>query len=148
MCPCERRCAHAIQARVPVNQQMHINARSNPLRESSASIQEGTTSRFFTPTTLVNRKLLSSNWGIAARPPFVEGEIRHLLEGARANLVQSGYSLSMWPFATQHNAVATNILPQLSGNDSPWHLRFNQTFDEVKIPFGAKILFWNNADIQ
>ena len=46
---------------------------------------------------------------------FVEREIRHLLEGARANLVQSGFPLSMWPFANQHNAVATNILPQLNG---------------------------------
>ena len=75
---------------------------------------------------------------------FVEREIRHLLEGARANLVQSGFPLSMWPFAIQHNAVATNILPQLNGNDSPWYLRFNKTFDEAEIPFGAKILFWNN----
>ena len=65
---------------------------------------------------------------------FVEREIRHLLEGARANLVQSGFPLSMWPFAIQRNAVATNILPQLNGN----------TFDEAEIPFGAKVLFWNN----
>ena len=63
---------------------------------------------------------------------FVEREIRHLLEGARANLVQSGFPLSMWPFAIQHNAVATNILPQLNGNDSPWYLRFHKTFDEVR----------------
>ena len=75
---------------------------------------------------------------------FVEREIRHLLQGARANLVQSGFSLSMWPFAIQHNAVATNILPQLNGNDSPWYLRFHKTFDEAEIPFGAKVLFWNN----
>ena len=74
----------------------------------------------------------------------VEREIRHLLEGARANLVQSGFPLSMWPLAIQHNAVATNILPQLNGNDSPWHLRFHKTFDEAEIPFGAKVLFWNN----
>ena len=50
----------------------------------------------------------------------------------------------MWPFAIQHNAVATNILPQLNGNDSPWYLRFHKTFDEAEIPFGAKVLFWNN----
>ena len=75
---------------------------------------------------------------------FVEREIRHLLEGARANLVQSGFPLSMWPFAIQHNAVATNILPQLNGNDSAWYLRFHKAFDEAEIPFGAKVLFWNN----
>ena len=54
------------------------------------------------------------------------------------------FRLSMWPFAIQHNAVATNILPQLNGNDSPWYLRFHKTFDEAEIPFGAKVLFWNN----
>ena len=34
--------------------------------------------------------------------------------------------------------------PQLNGNDSPWYLRFHKTFDEAEIPFGAKVLFWNN----
>ena len=33
---------------------------------------------------------------------FVEREIRHMLEGTRTNLVQSGLPVRMWPLAMQH----------------------------------------------
>ena len=77
---------------------------------------------------------------------FVEREIRQMLEGARSNLVQAGMPLCMWPMAMQHFAIAVNANPQLSGGDSPWSLRFGAEFDGMRIPFGAKVLFWNNPD--
>ena len=48
----------------------------------------------------------------------------------------------MWPFAIQRHAVATNVLPQLNGNDLQFP--FNKTFDEIEVPFQAKILLCNN----
>ena len=76
---------------------------------------------------------------------FVEREIRHMLEGTRTNLVQSGLQVRMWPLAMQHFSLAVNASPQLNGDESPWKLRFGEDFPgQLMIPFGAKILFWNN----
>ena len=75
---------------------------------------------------------------------FVEREIRHMLEGTRTNLVQSGLPLQYWPMAMQHFSMAVNATPQLNGDDAPWKLRFDEDFPGQLIPFGAKILFWNN----
>eukprot|EP00435_Cladocopium_sp_Y103_P036206 s1446_g9.t1 len=74
---------------------------------------------------------------------FVEREVRHMLEGARTNLVQSGLPLQMWPLAMQHFSVAVNASPQLNGDEAPWKLRFGEDFPGQLVPFGAKILFWN-----
>ena len=75
---------------------------------------------------------------------FVEREIRHMLEGTRTNLVQSGLPLQYWPMAMQHFSMAVNATPQLNGDDAPWKLRFDGDFPGQSIPFGAKLLFWNN----
>ena len=75
---------------------------------------------------------------------FVEREVRQMLEGARSNLLQSGLPLKMWPLAMQHHAAAINASPQLDGSESPWQLRFGEEFPAMNIPFGAKVLFWNN----
>ena len=75
---------------------------------------------------------------------FVEREIRHMLEGTRTNLVQAGLPLQYWPLAMQHFSTAVNATPQLNGDDAPWKLRFEEDFPGLLIPFGAKILFWNN----
>ena len=75
---------------------------------------------------------------------FIEREVRQMLEGARSNLLQSGLPLKMWPLAMQHHATAINASPQLDGSDSPWQLRFGEEFPAMNIPFGAKVLFWNN----
>ena len=40
--------------------------------------------------------------------------------------------------------MAVNATPQLNGDDAPWMLRFEEDFPGQLIPFGAKILFWNN----
>ena len=55
---------------------------------------------------------------------FVEREIRHMLEGTRTNLVQSGLPVRMWPLAMQHFSLAVNASPQLNGDEAPWKLRF------------------------
>ena len=75
---------------------------------------------------------------------FVEREIRHMLEGTRTNLVQSGLPLWYWPLAMQHFSLAVNATLQLNADDAPWKLRFDEDFPGQLIPFGAKILFWNN----
>ena len=75
---------------------------------------------------------------------FAEREVRQMLEGARSNLLQSGLPLKMWPLAMQHHATAVNASPQLDGSESPWQLRFGEEFPAMHIPFGAKVLFWNN----
>ena len=49
---------------------------------------------------------------------FVEREIRHMLEGTRTNLVQSGLPLQYWPMAMQHFSMAVNATPQLNGDDA------------------------------
>ena len=67
-----------------------------------------------------------------------------MLEGTRTNLVQSGLPLQYWPMAMQHFSMAVNATPQLNGDDAPWKLRFEEDFPGQLIPFGAKILFWNN----
>ena len=42
---------------------------------------------------------------------FVEREIRHMLEGTRTNLVQSGLPVRMWLLAMQHFSLAVNASP-------------------------------------
>lgn len=75
---------------------------------------------------------------------FVEREIRQMLEGARFNLLQSGLPLRYWPLAMQHHSAAVNACRQLNGAEAPWKLRFGEEFQGLHVPFGAKILFWNN----
>ena len=77
---------------------------------------------------------------------FAEREVRQMLEGARSNLLQSGLPLRYWPLAIQHHAAAVNACQQLNGNESPWKLRFGEEFGGMKVPFGAKILFYNNPN--
>ena len=59
---------------------------------------------------------------------FVEREIRHMLEGTRTNLVQSGLPVRMWPLAMQHFSLAVNASPQLNGDKNP-----NGSLDLVRI---------------
>ena len=43
-------------------------------------------------------------------------------------------------------AGAVNASPQLNGDETPWKLRSGEDFPGQLIPFGAKILLWNNAN--
>ena len=76
----------------------------------------------------------------------IEREIRTLLEGTRCNLSQSGLPDKLWPYAAQHHAVALNVSPRLGfdSKDTPWKLRYGEDFNGLIVPFGAKVLFWNN----
>ena len=77
---------------------------------------------------------------------FIEREVRNMLEGAGANLVQSGMPLQYWPLAIQHFVMAANTSDQLDSSLSSWELRFGEMFEGMLIPFGAKVLFWNNPN--
>ena len=74
----------------------------------------------------------------------IEREIRTVLEGTRANLTQAGLPDSLWPYAAQHHAMALNTTKRLDVARIPWEDRFGTPFDGLMIPFGAKVLFWNN----
>ena len=74
----------------------------------------------------------------------IEREIRTVLEGTRANLTQAGLPDSLWPYAAQRHAMALNATKRLDVARIPWEDRFGTPFDGLMIPFGAKVLFWNN----
>jgi len=72
----------------------------------------------------------------------IEREIRTILEGTRANLVQSGLPDRYWPLASQHHAVCLNISMRLDNGQVPWELRYGEKFSGMRVPFGAKVLYW------
>ena len=74
----------------------------------------------------------------------IQREIRTILEGARANLFQSGLPVELWPLAAQHHAFALNVTIPDDKDKSPWALRFGDEFPDTKIPFGAKLSYWIN----
>ena len=74
----------------------------------------------------------------------IEREIRTILEGTRANLEQAGAGVKLWPLAAQHHAMALNLTERFDSKSIPWEDRFGEAFDVLKVPFGAKVLFWNN----
>ena len=73
----------------------------------------------------------------------IEREVRTILEGTRANLVQSGLPDSMWPLAAQHHAMALNTSPRVATGAIPSEGRFGEQFPGMHVPFGARVLFWN-----
>ena len=78
----------------------------------------------------------------------IEREIRTVLEGTRANLVQSGLPERYWPLASEHHCMALNTSARLDNGKVPWQLRFGEDFSGMRIPFGAKVLFWNNPKLK
>ena len=78
----------------------------------------------------------------------IEREIRTVSEGTRANLVQSGLLERCWPLASEHHCMALNTSTRLDNDKVPWQLRFGEDFSGMRIPFGAKILFWNNPKVK
>ena len=74
----------------------------------------------------------------------IEREIRTILEGTRANLTQAGIPEKLWPYAAQHHAMALNLSRRLDTGRIPWTERFGEDFNGRLVPFGAKVLFWNN----
>ena len=74
----------------------------------------------------------------------IEREIRTVLEGTRANLTQAGLPDSLWPCAAQRHAMAFNATKRLDVARIPWEGRFGSLFDGLMVPFGAKVIFWNN----
>ena len=93
----------------------------------------------------------SMGWRHVLSQPYVsqssgviERETRTILEGARANLLQSGLPVELLPLAAQHHAFALNVTIPDDKDKSPWALRFGDEFPDTKIPFGAKLSYWIN----
>ena len=78
----------------------------------------------------------------------IEREIRTVFEGTRANLVQSGLPERYWPLASEHRCMALNTTTRLDNGKVPWQLRIGEDFSGMRIPFGAKVLFWNNPKLK
>ena len=74
----------------------------------------------------------------------VEREIRTILEGTRSNLLQAGLPDKLWPHAAQHHCMALNLSRRFDSGMIPWTERFGEDFVGKQIPFGARVLFWNN----
>ena len=72
----------------------------------------------------------------------IEREIRTILEGTRANLVQAGLPDKLWPLASQHHAMSLNVSKRFDNGLVPWSQRFGEEFTGKLVPFGAKILYW------
>ena len=72
-----------------------------------------------------------------------ERKVRHVLEGARCSLFQSGLPLCFWNFAGEHFCHAENIRNHKDddGNPKPsaWELRTHKKFEGLRIPLGAAI---------
>ena len=78
----------------------------------------------------------------------IERKIRTILEGTRSNLVQSGLPDRYWPLAAQHHATCFNIAMRLDNGKVPWDIRFGENFHGKKIPFGAKVLYWETPEAK
>ena len=52
----------------------------------------------------------------------IEREIRTVLEGAGANLVQSQLPERHWPLASEHHCMALNTSTRLDNGKVPWQL--------------------------
>ena len=74
----------------------------------------------------------------------VEKEIRTILEGTRANLLQAGLLDKMRPLAAQHHAMVLNLSKRFDNAQIPGTERFGENFTGRLVPFGAKVLFRNN----
>eukprot|EP00439_Symbiodinium_sp_Y106_P066744 s3183_g10.t3 len=72
----------------------------------------------------------------------IEHEITTILEGTRANLVQSGLPDRYWPLASQHHALCLNIAKRLDNGQILCDLRYGSKFNGKRIPFRAKVLYW------
>ena len=92
----------------------------------------------FTPTIQENSLLPLGNWVIASKHQQSMWTVR------RHSHKSCAVPLQYWPMAMQHFSMAVNATPQLNGDDAPWKLRFDEDFPGQLIPFGAKILSWNN----
>ena len=75
---------------------------------------------------------------------MIEREIRTILEGTRANLEQAGTGVKPWPLTAQHHAMALILTERFDSKSIPWEGRFGEAFDGLIVPFGAKVLYWNN----
>ena len=87
-------------------------------------------------------------WPHATSTPYqpqsnslIERQVGVIIQGTRASLLQSGLPHKMWPFASKHHAMATNMTVSASAPDglSPYERHMNEPFPGMMIPFGALV---------
>ena len=91
-------------------------------------------------------RLVTSRAYVNENKSVIERESRTILEGTRANLEQAGTGVKLWPLAAQHHAMALNLTERVDSKSIPWEDRFGEALDGLKVPFGAKVLYWNNPE--
>jgi len=77
-----------------------------------------------------------------------ERNVRHILEGARAQLFHAGIPTFLWPFAVRHFSLMSNITKttyrDVDGNaydSTPFEMRHGVTFPLPVIPLGQEVYF-------
>ena len=70
-----------------------------------------------------------------------ERNLRSIMEGTRANLLQSGLNHKYWPYAAKHSCMAHNIAEDYEV-DSPWKIMTGKRWKGPQIPFGARVDYW------
>ena len=87
-------------------------------------------------------------WPHATSTPYqpqsnslIERQVGVIIQGTRASLLQSGLPHKMWPFASKHHAMATNVTVSASAADglSPYERHMKEPFAGMMIPFGALV---------
>ena len=87
-------------------------------------------------------------WPHATSTPYqpqsnslIERQVGVIIQGTRASLLQSGLPHKMWPFASKHHAMATNMTVSASALDglSPYEGHMKEPFAGMMIPFGALV---------
>ena len=87
------------------------------------------------------RHMLSKEY-ISKSNAIAERSIRSVIEGARVNLHQAGLHHMYWPHAARHWCMMQNVMSR-TGSDTPWKIRFGESFKGPLIPFGCRIDYWN-----
>lgn len=72
---------------------------------------------------------------------LIERQVRTMVEGTRAALLQSGLPHRFWPLAATHQAVATSLVTAPGGDESPWKKKNGSDFPGMILPFGALVYF-------
>ena len=79
----------------------------------------------------------------------IEVNVKASIEGARANLYQSGLEHKWWPQAIKHWNTVTNVNRRsIFTHDTPWERRTGTPFKGKILPFGAKIAYRLPGDLK
>ena len=98
----------------------------------------------FSPTMLLSLRMQPRSSGFATTRHAPTLTKARVLLSERLGPSLAGLSEKLWPYAAQHRAMALNLSTRFDTGQIPWTKRFGENFSGRIIPFGAKVLFWNN----